>query len=218
MPDIPSIYSDDFFRFWETFAESIENCFRAAEMEEKERPLAVKQMRYVLANMAVAQLLRDIGQHKIAGDFHLMAEAMNDLVDGIPHPLFKIERPADAPGRRGRVENTSAVWRIQASVCVGIQYMISSGMEKSDAILHMTRKHKNGLTKLLRPNSGLTSSVETWVKNFATDNVSNETALETYKTGMSDMAWIKTKKSPDVVRALGEDLVARAATRAALLP
>lgn len=210
-----SIYTPEFFLAWEKMAGSMENAFRyVGDGFEDGRPLALQQTRYVLASMALAQLFKDLGQQEYAANFHVLAEGLQDLVDGIPHPLFKVERSA----RRGRQGNTSAVWRIQASLCIGLRFMMAGGAAQSDAVASVIKKHKNSLKKLLRPGAELRTSISSWLKKFESDDVSNDVALSSYKTGISAIPDAKNKFSGEHLRLVGAKLVAAAAARADQLP
>lgn len=210
----PSIYSEDFFAAWETFAEELTLAFQLNGPDAAERPLATEQTRYVIANMALAKLLRKLGQNESAGKFHLMAEGLQDLVEGIQHPFFKVEKPT---GKAGRRNDTSAVWRTRSSVCIGLEFMIASPMEPNDAIAWAAKKHRQKLAKLQRPGTDLKKSLETWRKSFATDSVSNDVALSSYKLGISQLKAAQQVHAGNAIRQAGERLIAGAAERAALL-
>ncbi|EAQ36916.1 hypothetical protein NB311A_07198 [Nitrobacter sp. Nb-311A] len=215
MNDEISMYAPKFFEAWERMVVSIENTFRyVGDSSEEERPRALQQSRYVLASLAVAQLFKDLDQRELASHFHILAEAMQDLVDGIPHPLFKVETQP----RRGRHNNTSAVWRIQSSLCVGIRFMIAGGVTEDEAVSFVMKKHKNSFKKLLRPGAGLRSSINSWLKKFETEDVSNDIALNAYKIGISRVPEAMDKFPGEHLRAAAEKMVADAATRANQLP
>lgn len=208
-----SVYDADFFVAWEKLADQIKFSFQAAESEAESRPLATQQVRYVLANISIAYFLDEIGQGDLAAHFHFLAEAMNDLVDGIPHPLFKVE----APSKRGRQPDTSAIWRIRSTVCIGIEFLIAGGMSDDGAIQFVAKKHKKELASLLRPNADLKSSIKTWLKSFANDDVRNEVALSSYKQEAAHLETLRLKYTGDQIRGVGEHLVAKAAERASSL-
>jgi hypothetical protein len=215
MPDNDyTLYTPEFFAAWETFAEELTRYFQMDGPDVVARPRAAEQTRYVLANMALAKLLRSVGQDESAGKFHLLAEALNDLVDGIPHPLFKVEQPTGKPGRRN---DTSAVWRTRSSVCIGLEFLIASGMESDEAITAAFKKHRQKLAKLQRPGADLKKSLQTWRKSFATDGVSNDVALSNYKDGISWLKAAKLNHPGKKIREAGERLIAGAAERAAYL-
>jgi hypothetical protein len=73
------------------------------------------------------------------------------------------------------------------------------------------------LIKLLRPGTNLKSSLETWLKTFATDATTNEAALSNYKEGMERLAEIRAFRTGSDIQTVGEHLVARAAESAAKL-
>lgn len=206
----PSVYDETFFRAWETFADSIALLFKAAESDETDRPIATAQTRYVLANMALADLFKRIGQVELADRFHLLAEALNDLVEGIPHSLFSIEQPAKA----GRRPDTSSVWRVRANLVVGMEYLLASGLSVDDATKHVAKKHRSQLKKLQRPGADLQKSLATRIKSFAADEVSNDVALGAYKHGMKLLEDNKLSHPPLAIRRVGEKLVETAADRA----
>jgi hypothetical protein len=212
----PSLYGPEFFAAWETFADEIKLVFQYGAQEAKTRPIAVKQTQYVLANMAIAKLLRDVGQPETAAPFHILAEALQDLVEGVSHPLFKIEKiDKSAPAKRGRQNDTSETWRVRASICIGIQYLIAGELDQDKAVAFVVRKYKMSLSKLLRPGSDLKSSISTWLKSFATDEVSNEVALSSYKAGIQHIEEILALKDTNTLRELGAKLIEAAACRAA---
>jgi hypothetical protein len=116
----PSIYDDDFFKAWETFADQIKLVFQCGGPEAEARPIATKQTQYVLASMALARLLKDAGQPETAAHFHTLAQALQDVVEGVSHPLFKVEKiDKHAAGKRGRQNDTSETWGIRSRLCLG---------------------------------------------------------------------------------------------------
>jgi hypothetical protein len=206
-----SMYTPEFFMAWEKMTGSVENAFRyVGDGSEQNRPIALHQTRYVLASLAMAQLFKDLEQQELAAQFHFLAEAMQDLVDGIAHPLFKVE----APSRPGRQPDTSVVWRIRSSVCIGIEFLIAGGMKDDEAVQFVAKKHKKALTKILRPNAELKSSLKTWLKSFANDEVRNDVALASYKEGIARLTGLRSKYTGEQIRSAGENLVASAAERA----
>jgi hypothetical protein len=213
MSDGPkSLYDADFFIAWERFAEEVSLAFEAAASEAEGRPLATEQTRYVLANMAIAKLLRTIGQNDLAKKFHYLAEALHDVVEGVKHPLFKVEAPS---GKAGRQRDTSAAWRIRANLCVGIEFLKAGGMDEAEAIKQVIKKYKKSISRLLRPNTTLDSSLRSWIKSFASDEVLNDVALSTYKDGMESLQALKPRFTDERVCAAGMHLIGKAAGDAA---
>lgn len=82
-----SVYDSDFFIAWEKFAGDISRAFYEAAGDEIIRPLATQQARYTVAVIRVAELLTAVGEKEIANKFYVLAEAMNDLVEGDLPPL-----------------------------------------------------------------------------------------------------------------------------------
>jgi hypothetical protein len=215
MTDGTSLYDAGFLSAWETFADEVTLAFKMGSSGEVDRPLATEQTRYVMASLAIAKLLKTVGQEETAGKFHLLAEALQDVVEGLPHPLFSVERSKTTAGRRA---DTAAVWRTRSSVCAGLEFLIAGGLDQEAAINLATKKHRSQLAKLLRSGADLKSSIRTWMKSFATDVVQNEVALSNYKLSMSGLAAAKSDFSGSAIRQAGERLIAAAAERAARLP
>jgi hypothetical protein len=213
----PSIYSPDFFKAWEKFADQINLVFQY-DQEAEARPIATKQMQHVMASLVVAQLLTDVGQPETAAHFHTLAEALQDVANGISHPLFKVEKTDKfAAGKRGRQHDTSETWRIRSSLCIGVEFLIAGGLDQDAAVTFVIQKHRKQLVKLLRPGTGLKSCLQTWLKTFATDATSNDVALVSYKEGMRGLEVARVCRPEGDIRSAGEQLVARAAVRAAKL-
>lgn len=206
--DLLSVYDSGFFIAWERFAGDISRAFYEATDDAITRPLATQQARYTVAIIRVAELLTAVGEKEIANRFYVLAEALNDLVEGIPHPLFKVETPTN---KRGRKPDTSAIWRIRSNVCIAIEFMKAGGMTEDDAIAQVSKAHKAALVNLLRPNTEIKSSIKTWLKSFANDEVRNEVALSSYKHGVAPLSSLRLKFSGDQIRHVGEQLILDAA-------
>jgi hypothetical protein len=205
----------EFFIAWATFLQEIKSAVRQAPMEEATRPLATMQTRAVLLNMATAKLLKAVGERDAASVLHQCAEALQDVVDGIPHSLFNIEEPAAKAGRR---RDTSAVWRIRSNLCLGLEYMIAGGMKSEAAIDQIAKQHRTTLVKLHRPGTDLKSSIRTWRKSFTSYEVTNTVALAVHRDGMNNLKSAMARYSGDEIKAVGEKLVMAAAERSARLP
>lgn len=190
--------------------------FKYSPPDEAERPRAAEQARYVLASLAVEKLLRAAGQREAADQFHSLAEALLDVVEGLPHPLFAVEHPSKKGGRRN---DSAAVWRTKSTLCAGLQFLMAGGgLDRDAAIKFAVRKYPKQLSKLLRPGTDLKTSVGGWMHKFASDEVSNGVALSTYKERMRELATAKTDFSGARIKLAGEDLIRGAAERAARLP
>jgi hypothetical protein len=209
----PSRYEPKFFAAWETFADKIQRIFSKGEQDARTRPLAETQGRYAIAIWAMADLLYSIGQRDLAMHFHLLAEALHDLAEGKDTPLLKVEK------KRGRKSDTNETWRLRASLCIGIQYLIASGMEQGKAITFVVRKYGTqlqGLPRLgSRPGSDLKSSIGTWLKTFASEQVRNDAAQWTYRKELQRLQEIKTSTDGTRLRQAGLKLIEKTALRAA---
>jgi hypothetical protein len=210
-----SLYSAEFFAAWETFADEVTRAFKKEALpDDANRPLAMEQAQYIHASAAVAKLLWSVGEKDTAKKFHSLAEALHDVVDGLPNRLLSVERPKTTGGRRN---DSGAMWRVRSNLCVGVEFLKAAGDDHDKAIA-ATKKHRNQLKKLLRPGASLESSVATWLKKFATDEVTNEAALSGYKYGMEELAVARSSRSLGQLRLLGQHLITSAAERATLLP
>jgi hypothetical protein len=246
----PSRYQPEFFAAWETFADEVQRIFNNGEQDAQTRPTQVtpglfppanprssaqgdatpadstvlksapppaqtaRLDQYVRAILAVAELLYVIGQRDMAMRFHLLAEALQDRAEGKDHPLFAVQK------RRGRHFDTSEIWRLRASLCIGIQYLIASGMEQEEAITYIVRKYRTQLQKKLlrrgsRPGSDLKSLIPTWLKTFASEEVRNDAAQWTYRKELQRLKEIKTSTDGTRLRQAGLNLIEKTAMRAA---
>jgi hypothetical protein len=209
--DLPNS-SDESDAVWQTFAVKLTNSFKMTIPEANDRPRAAAQTRYVLANIALVDLLRAADLQECAEHFYLLAEAMQDLVDGIPHPLFKVERSS---GRGGRHADTSAVWRTRSSICIGLAYVIASGEDSENAIKAALGKYRKQFAKVQRPGTELETSLKSWMKAFANHEVENVVALSHYKHGIGSLKAAQLNHTGIQIRQAGQRLIAGAANRAA---
>jgi hypothetical protein len=174
------------------------------EQNAQTRPIAAKQKQYMLANLAAAKLLHSIGRPSLAEPFLLLAEALQDQID------------KGEATKRGRPFDTTETWRLRAYLCVGIRYLIASDMtqknsdvKQDDAITSVIREYRTQFQKLLRTRAALESSIRTWLKDFATDAITNEVALWAYKEGMRQLEQeIKTPTNgTTTLRQQGKNLI-----------
>lgn len=207
-----SLYQPEFFLAWESFVEDLEKAFESEHSSaETIRPLALQQTRYVLANMALAELFKRLGRNKTADKFHLLAEALEDVVTGISHPLFKVETQV---GKAGRRPDTSAVWRVRANVVLALEYILVGVVDPDPILKDIAKRYRSQLAKLQRPGTDLKSSLKTWMKSFATDEVRNEVALSSYKEGRRIFEAARPNYTNHQLRSVGEGLLRSAASRA----
>ena len=208
----PSRYEPKFFAAWETFADKIQRIFNNGEQDAQTRPLAETQNRYAIAIWAMAELLYSIGQRDVAMRFHSLAEALHDSAEGKDPPLFKVEK------KRGRKSYTNEIWRLRASLCIGIQYLIASSMEKDKAIAFVVRKYRTQLQGLRGQDRGqgpdLKSSIGTWLKKFASEEVRNDAAQWTYRKELQRLKEIKASTDGTRLRQAGLNLIEKTAMRA----
>jgi hypothetical protein len=209
-------YSEDVVRLLDTWVDclaGLDKAFNADDPNEKARPLAAKQLRYVYASLAVVRLLHANGHRDLAHPFMELAEAFHDTADGIDHPLFAVEG-----GRKpGAQPDTSAVWRIRAIICVAMKYLMAGGKTDVEAI-EAALQYCQEFERLLRPDSsGLRSSLGAWLKSFASDKA-QQVALAVYKAGVADIPKYQLSHTGNETQQHGEKRLREAAELAAGLP
>jgi hypothetical protein len=212
-----SEYSPGFFKHWETFADDVSRAFANAGPVQPDRPIIEQQKQYILAISAVAKLLRHVNQgdpavHEISDRFLQMAFALEDLTNGIPHPLFK----AATDGKQGRPSDSTGVWIIRSTLCLSLEYLAAAGVD--DGIALAVRKHRKQFEKLQRPNTDLKKSLASWRKGFASEQVANQIALRRYQYGVGVLNSDRQRLTDEKLRSTGENLLSQAAARAGVLP
>jgi hypothetical protein len=203
---------------WETFIAQLTSAFPPILSEKRSAldtsPTATEQARYVHAIMAVAELLYTLGERNLFERFHFLAEAFQDISDGIPHPLFQIETRAGRPGRRPDI---SAIWQIRANICVGLEFMAAGGMDADKVIAQIWKQHRKELKQLGRANADIRASLRNWRKKFANEEITNEFALDAYREGIAQLNLARADYSGEKLIQVGERHIATALRRLARL-
>jgi hypothetical protein len=201
----------------EAFANEVQEILNNGEQDAETRPVAAKQKQYMFLALAVAKLLRTIGKRDAAEPFLSLADAWQDLVEQKTQPpLFKVEKVDEqAAAKRGRPFDPTEIWRLRAYLCVGILYLIASDMEEDEAVNFVVRKYGTQFQNLLRPKSDLKKSIQGWLKDFATDDISDEDALSIYKEGIGQLKEDKTAVGGAMLRRAGENMIKNTASKAA---
>jgi hypothetical protein len=202
-----------------TFANEIQEILNNGEQDAETGPIAAKQKQYMFLDLAVAKLLRTIGKRDAAEPFLSLADTWRDVTERkIQPPLFKVEKvDKHAPAKRGRKFDPTETQRIRAYLCVGIQYLIASGMEEDEAVNFVVRNYRAQFQNLLRPKlvPDLRKSIQGWLTKFATDEISDEEALSTYKEGMKQLEEDKTSVNGAMLRRYCENMIGATALKAA---
>ena len=203
----------------ETFANEVQEILNNGEQDAETGPIAAKQKQYMFLDLAVAKLLRTIGRPGAAEPFLSLADTWRDVTERkIQPPLFKVEKvDKHAPAKRGRKFDPTETQRIRAYLCVGIQYLIASGVKEDKAVSFVVRKYETQFQNLPRPKSdpNLKKSIQGWLKKFATDVISDEEALSIYKEGMGQLKEDKTSVGGAMLRRRGENMIGNTAFKAA---
>jgi hypothetical protein len=136
----------------------------------------------------------------------------------IQSPLFKVEKvDKHAAAKRGRKFDPTETQRVRAYLCVGIQYLIASGVKEDKAVNFVVRNYRAQFKNLLRPKSDpdLKTSIKGWLKKFSTDEISDEEALSVYKDGMRLLKEDKTSAGGAMLQRCGENMIGATAFKAA---
>jgi len=201
----------------ETFANEVQEIFNNGEQDAETGPIAARQKQNMLASLAAAKLLRTIGRPGAAEPFLSLADAWRDVAERKIQPLiFKIEK-ADkyAAAKCGRKPDPTEIWYIRACLCVGIRYLIASGVKEDKAVKFVARNYKTQFQNLLRPKSDLVKSIKSWLEQFATYADTNVDALSIYKDGMGQLDEDKKSVGGDMLRRYGENMIGATAFKAA---
>jgi len=199
-----------------TFANEIQEILNNGEQDAETGPIAAKQKQYMFLDLAVAKLLRTIGRPGAAEPFLSSADAWRDVTERKIQPrLFKVEKiDKHAPAKRGRKFDPTETQRIRAYLCVGIQYLIASGVKEDKAVKFVARNYKTQFQNLLLPKSDLVKSIKSWLEQFATYADTNVDALSIYKDGMGQLDEDKKSVGGDL-RRYGENMIGATAFKAA---
>lgn len=200
------------------FLDDVTDAFKPQNLDENVGPLEAEQWQYMLASSSVAALLEEVGHKDAAVKFRLLAAAFHDVAEGSRHRLFLVEKPI----KRGAQLDSTDVWHVRAQLCIGLQLFASGANETGkraakEAAIKFAMKHRHKFERVLRPGAEFETSVRTWLKKFATDEVENELALQNYKAGMKRLATETGNSSREQKRQAGERLIALVAERASAL-
>jgi hypothetical protein len=203
------LYDSKFFKSWEAFAERLSETYDRPS-SDAEDIIVVRQLRYAIVIGALGQLLEDLKERDLAGEFHALSSAFMDLSEGVIDPIFVSQKKEK---KKGRANDTTDQWLLRASVVIGIRFLMAGELEE-DAAYKVAQKHKKGLAHLLRPGAELKSSLRTWVESFDAEKVTNELAVDTYKEGLARLHLLKQGFLKEVLRTMGDSLIQKAAERA----
>ena len=93
--------------------------------------------RYAAALVVVAQYFSSLAEKQIADRFFELASAIADLNNGTVHSLL---RPVRADNRRA---DPSQLWRARARVALGLEALLRSGLNRSDAAAKMASQYSS---------------------------------------------------------------------------
>jgi hypothetical protein len=93
--------------------------------------------RYAAALVVVAQYFSSVAGRPIADRFFELASAIADLNNGTVHPLLRQVPPDNRPA------DPSQMWRARARVALGLEALLRSGLNRSDAAAKIASQYSN---------------------------------------------------------------------------
>jgi hypothetical protein len=140
--------------------------------------------RYAAALNSVAQYFSSVVGRPIADRFFELASAIADLNIGTVHPLLQQVQPHNRPA------DPSQLWRARARVALGLEALLRSGLNQSDAAAKIARDYSS-IAKLAGAKAR-TSSLQTtlfgWRKRFLLGRIKNFEAQELFSAGLETIA------------------------------
>jgi hypothetical protein len=136
--------------------------------------------RYAAALIVVAQYFSSVGEKQIANRFFELSSAIADLNNGTVHPIL---RPMRADNRRA---DPSQLWRARARVALGLEALLRSGLNRSDATAKIASQCSSiaNLAGVKAKDSRLEITVFGWRRELKAGRVKNFEASELFSEGI----------------------------------
>jgi hypothetical protein len=136
--------------------------------------------RYAAALIVVAQYFSSLSEKPIAARFFELASAIADLNHGTVHPLLQQVRPDNRPA------DPSQLWRARARVALGLEALLRSGLNRSDAAAKITSGYSSiaNLAGVKAKDSKLQTIVFGWRRELKAGRVKNFEASELFAEGI----------------------------------
>jgi hypothetical protein len=136
--------------------------------------------RYAAALVVVAQYFSSVAGRPIADRFFELASAIADLNKGTVHPLLQQVRPDNRPA------DPSQLWRARARVALGLEALLRSGLNRSDAAAKITSEYSSiaNLAGVKAKDSKLQTIVFGWRRELKAGRVKNFEAIELFAEGI----------------------------------
>ena len=141
---------------------------------------ANERERYAAALVAVAQYFSSVAGRPIAERFFELASAIADLNKGTIHPLLQQVRPDNRPA------DPSQMWRARARVALGLEALLRSGLNRSDATAKIASQYSSiaNLAGVKAKDSKLQTIVFGWRRELKAGRVKNFEANELFAEGI----------------------------------
>jgi len=164
--------------------------------EQPARDAADERSQHAVAQLAVAQFLKQVGPDylaPIADQFVKLAQALNDLDNGIRVPIFDLAQKRSDP---------TVVWLARACVAVAVEIMRQCGHSRGrERAAKLVAKKHPGLEQLITESgsrrrsdslsrrsdslekaiiSRLERAIISWCENFSSHKIRNEVAAGVY--------------------------------------
>jgi len=212
-----------FFPAFIELAERLEEVFcRNPEKRKGDRSETLRT-RYRLAIHALAVFFdhldvpdQDLATKGVALRFAQLAMMLDDLTNGITHPvLAPSRRKVGGKGKkRGRSQDRFDVWRARNLAVLGIEFLVVSGYDPARAAKLAAKKYPS-LDRLKRNKSdNRETALLSWRKNLSEGKISNEIVGDIHSDSSKLMALVTSYPSAAWKERAGLDLLAKAAREA----
>lgn len=136
--------------------------------------------RYAAALFAMAQYFSALAGRPLGDRFFELGSAIADLNNGTVHPLL---RPVRSDNRRA---DTSQLWRARARVAMGLEALLRSGLNQTDAAAKLASRHSDiaNLAGRKAKYSTLQTIVFGWRRELKAGRVKNFEASALFAEGL----------------------------------
>jgi hypothetical protein len=193
--------------------DALENAFCEAPDNAEYSRGSNMRTRYIIALGKLARFFHavggdgstDIAARGVAMRFMDLAGILQDLEEGLSHPVLKAN---DKIGRKVRFD----VWVLRDMVVRGLQVLVMSGMDSTVAARTIAKRFPS-LDRLKRDaRDDLTTAILSWEKNLREGTISNEIVRDVHSGGVDFLNQTIGQASPDLLKLGADDLKVAAYT------
>ena len=116
----------------------------------------MRRDQHKMAQMQVGVFLSSVGLRDIGEQFYFLACALDDLGEGIPHPVLTAKKR-----KGGRTPDRADVWAVRGLVAIAIDCYRKAGKSEADIAKTITKQKE--FAALLRPNTNLKTAPFGWL-------------------------------------------------------